>query len=177
MGVVDEEADGLPASHPALGSDVEGDGSWGLEAEFERLVREVEPRLRRALVAAYGADRGREATAEALAFAWQERERLAGMSNVAGYLFRVGQSKTRRWASRPVPFETRWVAERDYEPKLAGALARLSKRQRLAVVLVHGFGWTPTEVAAVTGLKRNSVNNHLERGLRRLRSELGVTDA
>jgi len=40
-------------------------------AEFEGFVRESEPRLRRALVAAYGFEEGRDATAEALAYGWE----------------------------------------------------------------------------------------------------------
>ena len=38
---------------------------------FTEFVREVEPRLRLALVAAFGADAGVEATAEALAYGWE----------------------------------------------------------------------------------------------------------
>ena len=38
-------------------------------AEFEAFVRSAEPRLRRALVAAYGFEDGRDAAAEALAYA------------------------------------------------------------------------------------------------------------
>jgi hypothetical protein len=41
------------------------------EAKFEHFVHDIEPRLRRALVAAYGSQRGREATAEALSWAWE----------------------------------------------------------------------------------------------------------
>ena len=38
---------------------------------FETFFAETEPRLRRALVAAYGPERGRDAAAEALAYAWE----------------------------------------------------------------------------------------------------------
>jgi DNA-directed RNA polymerase specialized sigma24 family protein len=38
---------------------------------FSQFVTEVEPRLRRALVALRGAEAGRDATAEALAWAWE----------------------------------------------------------------------------------------------------------
>ena len=62
---------------------------------FTEFVGTVEPRLRIALVARYGPERGREATAEALAFAWEHWERVGQMDNPIGYLFRVGQSKSR----------------------------------------------------------------------------------
>ena len=46
--------------------------------DFDDFVADVEPRLRRALVAAYGPEAGREATADALAWAWQHWDRLRG---------------------------------------------------------------------------------------------------
>ncbi len=60
------------------------------------------------------------------------------------------------------------------EPGLPRALARLSKQQRTAVVLVHAFGWTFREVAELTGVKPTTVQNHLERGLAKLRDALEV---
>ncbi len=61
-----------------------------------------------------------------------------------------------------------------FEPALPKALSALSRRQRMAVVLVHGYGYTLREVAELTGLKRTSVQNHAERGLARLRAALGI---
>jgi RNA polymerase sigma factor (sigma-70 family) len=52
-------------------------------------------------------------------------------------------------------------------------LRSLSQRQRTAVVLVHGFGWTLREVAEIMGTKITTVQNHVERGLAKLRTELG----
>ena len=74
------------------------------ETAFEAFVAAHETRLRRALVAAYGIERGREALAEALAYAWEHWERVAAMEHPVPYLFRVGQSRTGRRAlhlSRP----------------------------------------------------------------------------
>lgn len=141
--------------------------------EFEVFVRDAEPRLRRALVAAYGFEDGRDATAEALGFAWEHWDRLRGMANAPGYLFRVAQSRRRR-KKVPVLFDTSDWAEHRFEPGLPRALATLSERQRLAVVLVHGFGYTLREVAEMTGIRQTTVQNHAERGLARLRNILGV---
>ncbi len=55
-----------------------------------------------------------------------------------------------------------WAKPR-FEPGLPGALAALSQRQRLAVVLVPGFGYTLRELAELTGIKVTTVQNHLER--------------
>ncbi len=63
------------------------------------------------------------------------------------------------------------------EPGLPDALNKLSARQRQVVVLVHGFEYTHQEVADLLGISRSSVQNHVERGLARLRSELEVSDA
>jgi DNA-directed RNA polymerase specialized sigma24 family protein len=138
---------------------------------FDTFVADTEPRLRRAFVASYGADRGREATAEALAYAWEHWRRVSAMENPVGYLFRVGQSRTRRrktaYLLAPAPHTEPWI-----EPGLPAALAALSEHQRLAVVLVHGFGWTLREVAELGGIQPTTVQNHLERGLARLRAAL-----
>jgi RNA polymerase sigma factor (sigma-70 family) len=141
------------------------------QAVFERFVRDVEPRLRRALVAAYGGQRGREATAEALSWAWENWDRVRAMKYPHRYLFRVGRSRTRARRQRVV-FDVNDATERHVEPRLGPALARLSERQRIAVVLVHGFGWTHREVADLTGSRPTTVQNHLERGLRKLRTDL-----
>jgi DNA-directed RNA polymerase specialized sigma24 family protein len=141
------------------------------ESQFTEFVARNEPTLRRAFVAAYGGQRGREATAEAMAFAWENWDRLSEVGNVAGYLYRVGQSRTRH---RRPPFDLvpSHPEEAQFEPGLLPALASLSLRQRTAVVLVHGFGWTLREVAELTGVKVTTVQNHLERGLAKLRRHL-----
>ena len=144
-----------------------------IESEFCLFMQHAEPRLRRAFVAAYGAERGREATAEALGYAWEHWERVKGMNNVTGYLYRVGQSRTRERLRRPL-FLRPEHPEPWYEPSLAPALEGLSAGQRTAVVLVHGFGWTLREVAECTGVKVTSVQSHLDRGMRKLRAALKV---
>ncbi|HEY6533574.1 MAG TPA: sigma-70 family RNA polymerase sigma factor [Acidimicrobiales bacterium] len=144
-----------------------------LEA-FPEFFGLAEPQLRRALVAAYGSERGREATAEALAWAWEHWPELCRMDNPIGYLYRVGQSRTRP-RKRRVVFDAPAGTEVEFEPALPRALAELSERQRVAVVLVHGYGLTHREVAELTQTSASSVQSHLERGLRRLRRSLEVT--
>jgi RNA polymerase sigma-70 factor (ECF subfamily) len=142
--------------------------------QFSAFVAEVEPRLRRALVAAYGPERGRDAAAEALAYAWQHWTEVSTMANPAGYLYRVGQSRTRP-RKQPVVFPPRpegdpaWV-----EPELLTSIGLLTEAQRVAVVLVHAYGWTHVEVAELTGVSASSVQTHLGRGLAKLRRSLGV---
>lgn len=59
-------------------------------------MRDTEPRLSRAFAAAYGFEEGRDAAAEALAYAFEHWDRLRQVANLPGYLYRVGQSRTRR---------------------------------------------------------------------------------
>lgn len=149
---------------------------------FARLVEEVEPKLRRALVAAYGPEGGREAAADALAWAWEHLERLSDVENVGGYLFRVGQSaarRTRRWrrfetlVDRPDGAQGTGASGR-WDDELVAALAKLTSRQRVAVVLVHGYGYSYSlaDAAAVLGCGVSSLRNHLDRGLRHVRRDL-----
>lgn len=144
--------------------------------EFTRFVKETEPGLSYAFFAAYGPEVGSDVTAESLAYAWQHWERVRRMDNPAGYLFRVGQSKA-RWYHRPLvcfPDVPR-SAVPEIEPGLPAALQRLTRNQRVAVVLIHGMEWTEAEVARLIGRSRSTVRTHLERGLARLRDALEVT--
>ena len=145
------------------------------EVDFRAFVITTEPRLHRGLVASLGWDRGREATADALAYAWEHWSKVRAMSNPSGYLYRVGQSSVRR-RKAPVLFERPDHTEALYEPALMRLLAELPERQRLAVVLVHGFNWTTREVSDLTGLSPSTVHTHLERGLSKLRAALEVAD-
>src|SRR6476660_8058155 len=71
--------------------------------EFADFVRSAEPRLRLALGSAFGFHLGEDATAEALAFAWENWERVMASSNPIGYLFGVGRKTVRRGLRRQPP--------------------------------------------------------------------------
>lgn len=141
--------------------------------EFTRFAQDAEPRLRIALAAAVGQELGAEATAEALAYGWEHWDRVESMENPVGYLYRVG----RNWVRRPIRLQlppmplTRTPV---VEPALPAALAKLSDRQRVVVVLVHGFDWKHTEVADLLGINTPTVATHLRRGLAKLRRHLKV---
>jgi len=141
---------------------------------FHSFVVEAGPGLKRALVAGFGVENGLEATAEALAYGWEHWDRLQTMENPAGYLYRVGQSSaTRRNPDvvlpQPVADSSPWI-----EPGLPAALVTLTEAQRTAVVLVHTFGHSLSEAAAILGISKSTAQTHVDRGLERLRRELGV---
>jgi DNA-directed RNA polymerase specialized sigma24 family protein len=145
--------------------------------DFEEFAERVRPRLQRAFVSSRGVDGAADAAAEALAYAWEHWERLAAMENPVGYLFRVGQSRTRRWSRRaatpllPAPVD---VGVPDVEPELVLALRGLVETQRTAVWLVHACGWSYRETAEAMGVSVSAVGTHVTRALERLRSRLEV---
>jgi DNA-directed RNA polymerase specialized sigma24 family protein len=146
---------------------------------FERFVAQVRPSLLGALVATYGPVDGREATVEALSWAWEHWDRVVELDRPVGYLYRVGQSSTRRFVSRPPPTGLVSLLEESFpevEPGLLPALGRLSEQQRTVVVLVHGFDWRQSEVAELLEIAPSTVREHLQRALERLRHELEVND-
>jgi RNA polymerase sigma-70 factor (ECF subfamily) len=146
------------------------------EDSFTRFATRVAPRLNQALISVAG-DAGRDAASESLLYGWEHWERVRRMDNPAGYLYRVGLNRIRRSQrhKRRVVFpepsggELPWV-----EPELPGALADLTTKQRAAVVLIHGFGWTVREVAELLDISAGTVQKHDERAMRKLRSSLKV---
>ena len=140
---------------------------------FEAFVGHAEPRLRIALTAVYGQAAGRDAAADALAYGWDHWDRVSVMEDPVGHLYRIGRASRRRrqesrWADVPLS-ETSDVA-----PGLPKVIASLSEKQRLAVVLVHAYGWTPAEVAGMVGTSASAVERDLAKGLARLGTSLGV---
>lgn len=146
-----------------------------VEDEFSVFVKDVEPRLSYALAAAYGVEVGREATADALAYAWEHWREVRGMENAGGYLYRVGQSSARRYRRTGPLFPAVVAAELpEVEPGLPAALNSLSEAQRTAVILVHVLEWTEREAADLLGVDRSTVRRHRDRGLAKLREALEV---
>ena len=143
---------------------------------FSAFVGEHEARLRHALTARFGSEVGKDAAADALAYGWEHWDRVQGMANPTGYLYKVGADRGRRMAHRrrvlfpPVPAQRApWV-----EPRLSQVVAALPERQRTVVLLLHGYEWTQREVAEVLDISKASVQRHAERAMARLRQELGV---
>jgi DNA-directed RNA polymerase specialized sigma24 family protein len=142
---------------------------------FTEFVEENETKVRQSLTAAFGLERGREATAEALAYGWEHWDRVSNMENPTGYLYRVGYDRARRMAQRKVRLpEVELGHETWVEPMLPAALSALPERQRVVVALLHGYQWSMAEVAEHLGVSKGTVQTHAERGLKRLRRKLGV---
>jgi DNA-directed RNA polymerase specialized sigma24 family protein len=143
---------------------------------FRDFVVESEPRLRQALSATLGTQAGRDATADAMGYAWENWERIYPMDNPVGYLYVVGRDRARKSYRKQravfYPVDSSrlpWV-----EPSLPSALERLPERQREVVVLMHCYQWSMSEVAELLGISKSTVQNHAERGLVSLRLAIGV---
>ena len=155
----------------------------GKDAKADRLFAEfvanTEPRLRPALVAAYGPVDGRAAVVNALSWAWENWDRLRQIENKTGYLFRVAQSSMRPTGWRLAAVQSiqgRAVEQPEITPELVPALSRLSLQQRTVVLLVHAYGWSQADVASHLDISPSTVREHMVRGLERLRAELEVKD-
>lgn len=153
-------------------------------ADYEQFLRRHGPRVQRALVAAYGAEIGVEAHAEAMAIAWERWSTVSAMANPAGYLYRVGQSHARpgiRWSSRRGEFHRHFEESLRADTALdadvldvAAAVSTLSRSHRVAVLMVKAWGFTYAESAEVLGISEAALTNHVRRGLAALRRQLGV---
>ncbi|MDW3219900.1 MAG: sigma-70 family RNA polymerase sigma factor [Acidimicrobiales bacterium] len=140
---------------------------------FEQFVLEVEPQLRRALAGHLADGTVADAVAAALAYAWENRDRVLAMERPAGYLYRVAQSSARRRKQGWLP----WSGENDLpdvEPGLPDALAALPAGQARAVWLVTACGWTHTEAADALGVSASTISTQVNRALHKLRTSLGV---
>lgn len=140
---------------------------------FEEFAEVAAPRLRHALVAAYGLDAGVDAAAEAMAYGFEHWGEVSATSNPAGYLYRVGQSAARRMRRQPpmLPRPSSVVLP-DVEPGLVPALEELTETQRVVVVLVVGLQWRQSEVAEMLDVSHSTVRTHLDRAMTHLRERL-----
>ncbi|MHB8246608.1 MAG: RNA polymerase sigma factor [Acidimicrobiales bacterium] len=140
------------------------------EAAFRGFVSEVEPLLRQALVAMYGSARGREATADTLNWAWEHQYPLEGVSpgEAVDRLFRVALRRSRLLESTPAfdnpPRHLPWSG-----PELGLVLGLLPMRERTALLLVHGAGWSVAQVAELLHAPPGRVSRQAERALGRAR--------
>lgn len=160
---------------PLMGKTLDTLHETPLQESFEGFLRDVEDRLRYALVAAYGSQRGLEAATDALSYAWENWERIGVMENPAGYVYRVGARLARRQSTQnKALFPTVSPEMPHVEPGLPDALQSLSRRQRAAVVLIHAWGVPYREAADLLGVSAGSIQTHARRGLERLRHRLGV---
>ena len=94
------------------------------------------------------------------------------MANPAGYLFGIARNSGRaggcdaRRAGRRARGDQLTAGSAvapDGNPGSGGRWPRSSERQRTAVLLVHGYGYTHADAATAMGCSPSTVRNHLAR--------------
>jgi len=144
------------------------------EQAIERLYLRLGGRMWRAILAFAGdPEVASDAVAEAFAQALRRGDEIRDPERwLWRAVFRIaaGELKRRSRETRVASDDTYEMAEADRE--LVDALARLTEKQRAAVLLHHAIGHPIREVAAIIGSTPGAVKIHLLRGRRRLRALL-----
>jgi RNA polymerase sigma-70 factor, ECF subfamily len=142
--------------------------------ELERVYRAERDKLWRSLLGFTGSpEMASDAMAEAFAQALRHDGELRRPDRwiwKAAFRIAAGELKERSRSGGQLPEMTYEMEEPARE--LIAALARLSPKQRLAVVLHDAAGYSAPEVAALIGSTAPAVRVHLVRARRRLRELL-----
>ncbi|HEX3527956.1 MAG TPA: sigma-70 family RNA polymerase sigma factor [Thermoanaerobaculia bacterium] len=163
----------------------------GLEARYERLLREHGPALRRA-TAGYEFDpvRREDLFQDICLAIWQALPRFRGDSSERTFLFRIAHNRglTHRARRRPAPTADLTEAEEVADPaatpeaaahdgqrraRLRDAVRRLPlEPQQVLTMTLEGL--TPRDIADVLGITENNVAVRLSRARRLLRDTLAA---
>src|SRR4051794_10332674 len=146
-------------------------------ADIEEVYRAEDDRLFYALLAYSGdPEIARESVAEAFARAIASAETIRGIVPwVWQVSFRLAAAELRH-RSRLAPLTEVQDHPAPVPTNLFEALARLSNRQRAAIVLHYYAGYQLDEIAALLGTRRGTVGVHLYRARVRLRGLLEEKD-
>jgi len=144
-----------------------------VEAGFEDFYSAAHDRIRRALALTLRNDElARDATAEAMARAYQKWRTVSTYRNPSGWVYRVGLNwansrlrKRRREVTTAVDPERPQLDPNVAEPKLTAALASLPIEQRSVVVLRYYLDWSEAQTAAALAIPAGTVKSRLSRAL------------
>jgi RNA polymerase sigma-70 factor (ECF subfamily) len=126
-----------------------------------------------------------EITQDAFLALWERWDRVAGMEEPVGYLYRTAMNVFRKRLRRAATAVRRAVSRAD-EPDVfaaadarhvvAQALAGLSRRQRAALVLTELLGYSSEEAGRALGIKPVTVRVLASQGRAAMRQNLGASD-
>jgi RNA polymerase sigma-70 factor (ECF subfamily) len=161
--------------------------SVGLEERFDDFVTSHRDRARRLAWRLVGGDEdaAEDVVQDAFVKAYRALGRFREDSSLETWFYRilVNQAhKHRRWRAIRQRWSAVWDEERAVAPldtgdpalrrRISRALAKLTRRQREAFVLVHFEGFTVRETGNLLGAPEGTVKSHLHRALKALRVEL-----
>lgn len=146
-------------------------------ASFDAFYAESYTDVARALSITLGdAAWGREAADEAMTRAFDRWKDVAGYSNPAGWVYRVGLNWARSWhrkLNRRLPWATETVAlPSTHDTALDDALADLDMKYRAVVVCRYLLDWSTEETSRALDLPTGTVKSRLSTGLTHLRLQL-----
>ena len=98
------------------------------EAEFTDFLGNHGSQLRHAFIARYGPDVGSEVMGDVAEYAWKRWDKVVAMDNPSGWLYRVGQTRSRKYFRRLRPLHlpaARPGQVPEVEPALPGLVASL----------------------------------------------------
>jgi RNA polymerase sigma-70 factor (ECF subfamily) len=157
----------------------------GSHAALERLFRRYWPlAYRTAFLIAQDAAAAEDIAQESFLAALRALDRFDRRRPFGPWLARIAANRAIDWTRartlrREVPGDEALSAagsvtdpHRAYSDDVVAALGRLSGEHRAVIVLRHLLGFTPGEIASITGLPRGTVNSRLRRGLDGLAQQL-----
>jgi RNA polymerase sigma factor (sigma-70 family) len=171
-------------------------GSWGVvvlqtrdvttdDAGFaDFFARRYERLVRACILLTGGAAEGEDLAQEAMARVLERWDRVSGMDDPGGYLYRTALNVHRKALRRlAVAARRRAFSEPSDDPDvtdrhldLRRAIRSLPRAQREALVLVEWFGYSAEEAAVLLGIEATSVRGRLHRARQSLRQRYGGSD-
>ena len=153
---------------------------------FEAFFQAEHDRLYRALYLVTGnTHEAEELMQDAFVKVWERWDRVHSTEDPVGYLFRTAMNafrSRRRQAARAARRTARLASERDEfaaaeeRDAVARALAKLTRRQRAAIVLTEFLGFDSEDAGRALGVKPVTVRVLASQGRAALREALGGSD-
>jgi RNA polymerase sigma factor (sigma-70 family) len=155
------------------------EATQSFEAFFEAESRVL---FRRLCVITGNGHEAEEIMQDAFLALWERWDRVAGVDDPTGYLYRTAMNVFRkRYRRTRLALRRSFVAAEEIEPfagiderqDLISALASISPRQRAALVLTDILGYSSEETAKILGVKAATVRGLASRGREALRQTVG----
>jgi RNA polymerase sigma-70 factor (ECF subfamily) len=145
----------------------------GDSAAFAMLVEKHERRLRSFLMRAVGPDCADDVAQEAFLKAWRAAGQYDGRARYSTWLTRIAwRCRLDALRKKREHFVDEHVQGHSEAPsgEVADMLARLSEKERAALVLCEGHGWTHPEAADLLGLPLGTLKSTVARAKSKCRA-------
>jgi RNA polymerase sigma factor (sigma-70 family) len=122
-----------------------------------------------------------ELTQDAFLSVYERWDRVRGMEDPTGYLYRTAMNAFRSWHRRSALAAKRAIgltraddsiARLEEQDAVVRALAPLTSRQRAAVVLIDLMGYSSEEAGRMLGIRASTVRTHVERAHHDLKARM-----